>query len=97
MATLDDVCDYVITKASEARMPLNLLKLQKLVYYCQAWHLANEGHPLFDGKFQAWVHGPVSRRLYDRFRNSKNLYSMMDLGDRRAGFDGRELTEDERV
>ena len=97
MATLDDVCDYILTKADEAHLSLNLLKLQKLVYYCQAWRLANEGRPLFDGKFQAWVHGPVSRTLYDRFRNTKNLYSIVSIEDRRPAFNGSGLSEDERA
>jgi uncharacterized phage-associated protein len=41
------------------------LKLQKLVYYCQAWHLAWSGSPLFRQNFQAWANGPVCRELYD--------------------------------
>ncbi|WP_340375862.1 type II toxin-antitoxin system antitoxin SocA domain-containing protein [Streptomyces sp. SS7] len=35
------------------------MKLQKLVYYCQAWHLAWEGRALFPEAIQAWASGPV--------------------------------------
>jgi uncharacterized phage-associated protein len=57
------------------------LKLQKLLYYVQAWHLAFYQKPLFDGKFQAWIHGPVNREIYDRFKENKLLYSTVDCDD----------------
>lgn len=34
-------------------------KVQKLVYYCQAWSLAWDGVPLFAEEIQAWRDGPV--------------------------------------
>lgn len=48
---------------------INLFKLQKMVYYAQAWHLALHEEPLFDDEFEAWVHGPVSPALHRRFRH----------------------------
>lgn len=96
MATLNDVADFVIAKTSEAGVGLNLLKLQKLVYYCQAWSLAFGRGVLFDGKFQAWVHGPVSRELYDRFAATKYLYSDVFTTDMKADFDSTRLSEEER-
>jgi uncharacterized phage-associated protein len=83
----DDVCDYIIVKVGEAGASLNHLKLQKLMYYAQAWHLAFYGNPLFAGKFQAWIHGPVLRELYDRFSGTKTLYSEITEGDIRPDFD----------
>lgn len=47
------------------------LKLQKLVYYAQAWALALLGRPLFDEDFQAWAHGPVVPSLWRRFRDQR--------------------------
>ena len=35
------------------------LKLQKLLYYMQGFHLAALGEPLFREKIEAWEHGPV--------------------------------------
>lgn len=96
MATLNDVADFVIAKTSENGQGLNLLKLQKLVYYCQAWHLAFGEGTLFDGKFQAWVHGPVSRELYDRFSDTKYIYSDVTTADIRKEFKPTSLTPDER-
>ena len=45
------------------------LKLQKLVYYAQAWSLAARGKPLFEEDFQAWAHGPVVPSLFRAFRD----------------------------
>lgn len=47
------------------------LKLQKLVYYVEAWYLANFDRPLFDEAAEAWTHGPVYRSLYDKYKGSK--------------------------
>jgi|SRR5579859_5522715 len=65
---LNKVADYFIWRAHEVGEPISQLKLQKLVYYAQAWNLALKGTPLVKAEFQAWVHGPVNRQLYDRFK-----------------------------
>lgn len=80
--TLDDCADYIIVKTSDDGAPPSLLKLHKLVYYAQAWHLAMYGTRLFSpGRFEAWVHGPVSRELYKRFVGRKMLYSAVTRDD----------------
>jgi uncharacterized phage-associated protein len=89
-----DVTDYLVWKASAAGMNLNLLKVQKLAYYAEAWHLAIHGKPLTNSEFQAWIHGPVSRELYDRFKGSKSLYSSVDEHDLRPDFNPDGLSED---
>ena len=43
--------------------PMSHLKLQKLLYYCDAYSLAYFDNPLIEDDFEAWVHGPVCRRL----------------------------------
>ena len=45
------------------------LKLQKLVFYADAWFLANFDRPLIKEDFEAWAHGPVVRSLYAKYRN----------------------------
>ena len=60
MANILNVAQYVISKTGE----ITTLKLQKLVYYCQAWSLAWDGKPLFDEDFEAWANGPVNPRLF---------------------------------
>lgn len=44
------------------------MKLCKLAYYAQAWHLAWEGRPLFDERIEAWKHGPVPVATYSARR-----------------------------
>lgn len=97
MVTVHDVADYIVLKLKEAGAPLSALKLQKLLYYVQAWHLAFHGVPLFRGKFQAWVHGPVNRDLYDRFSGTKSLYSDIRLDDVREHFNPNDISADDRM
>ncbi len=85
-AKLLDVCDYIILQVTEAEESLNSLKLHKLLYYVQAWHLAFYGEPLFEGKFQAWIHGPVNKEIYRRF-NKRSLYDEIEQEDISEDFD----------
>lgn len=68
MATVFDVAQYILNQAGE----MTAMKLQKLVYYSQAWHLAWTDDVLFDERIEAWRDGPVVPALYDahagRFR-----------------------------
>lgn len=43
-------------------------KLQKLCYYAQAWCYAIKGYRLENTEYQAWLYGPISPALYERFR-----------------------------
>ena len=60
-ANVFDVAAYILEK-----MPREMTtwKLQKLVYYCQAWHLVWEDKPLFPERIEAWFAGPVVPELY---------------------------------
>jgi len=40
------------------------MKLQKLLFYAHAWHLAYGRGPLFENDFEAWPWGPVVRDVY---------------------------------
>jgi len=55
---------------------MTAMKLQKLVYYSQAWGLVWDEEPLFHETIRAWANGPVVRELYDvhkgQFRVSEN-------------------------
>lgn len=44
--------------------PMTAMKLQKLVYYCQAWSLVWDEHPLFSERIEAWANGPIVPELY---------------------------------
>ncbi|WP_421778790.1 Panacea domain-containing protein [Ferruginivarius sediminum] len=49
------------------------LKLQKLIFYAHAWHLAYELGPLFPDDIEAWPHGPVIRDVYVEFADNGRL------------------------
>jgi putative zinc finger/helix-turn-helix YgiT family protein len=53
----------------EAGDVITPLKLQKLVYYAQAWFTAYFGKPLVTENCQAWIHGPVFPELYNYFKD----------------------------
>jgi uncharacterized phage-associated protein len=46
------------------------VKLQKLVYFADAWSLGWTGRPLTLDRFEAWVNGPVERELWKTQRYS---------------------------
>lgn len=64
MASAHDVAKYILRE----RSPLSTVKLQKLVYYSQAWHLVWEDVPLFPERVEAWANGPVVPALYNEHR-----------------------------
>lgn len=51
-----------------AKETMTHLKLQKLCYYAQAWFFTLKKIRLMDTEFQAWIHGPVSPELYEKFK-----------------------------
>ncbi|PJJ59404.1 Panacea domain-containing protein [Hymenobacter chitinivorans] len=59
--------ELVIEHAKKNGIELTPLKLQKVLYYLQAWSLAFSGDDLFDDVPQAWVRGPVYPAVYTRF------------------------------
>lgn len=54
-----------------AGTPISNLKLQKLLYYVQGWHLGIHGKPIFHEHIEAWVHGPVVPVIFREFRDFK--------------------------
>lgn len=69
MAQAVEVARYVIRFFQEAGDPVSNLKLQKLLYYIQGWHLAIKKRPLFQSDFEAWVHGPVLPSIYGQYKH----------------------------
>lgn len=45
------------------------LKLLKLLYYVQGYHLAMFGTPIFGEKIEAWLHGPVVPEVWKWAKN----------------------------
>lgn len=75
-ATAHDVARYIV----ERKAPLSAMKLQKLLYYSQAWSLVLDDAPLFKEEIQAWAYGPVVPDIYAHHRNEFSV-SSWPLGD----------------
>jgi len=56
---------YILNKLGS----VNTFKLQKVIYFIESFHLAYFNKSLVDDKFEAWVNGPVSRKIYDYFKS----------------------------
>jgi uncharacterized phage-associated protein len=66
MATAHDVAAYILHKQGK----MTAMKLQKLVYYAQAWSLVWDDRPLFKNRIEAWAMGPVVPDLYKVHRGA---------------------------
>jgi uncharacterized phage-associated protein len=70
MLSCFDVADYFLALVDEEEGDsISNLKLQKLVYYAQGFHLAMYDKPLFAEKIEAWDHGPVVPELYQKYKS----------------------------
>lgn len=87
MADVFDVADWFLSKE-----PMTHKKVQKLTYYYKAWGWALYNQDMIPGyEFQAWVHGPVSPELFQKYKG--NFW--MDLPqtpDNSHVFNARELS-----
>lgn len=59
---------FLLRVDRDAGEAMTHLKLQKLIYYAQAWHLANFDKPLVAEEFQAWSHGPACPEVWHKYK-----------------------------
>jgi len=70
MATAIDVAKFFLSRVDRDNGDvITHLKLQKLVYYSQAWSLVLRGQELFEDTIEAWKNGPVSPSVFDEYKN----------------------------
>lgn len=61
---------FILLHCIKNQISVNHFKLQKLLYYSQAWHLVYfDKEDLFDELPQAWVNGPVYRSVYEDWKH----------------------------
>ena len=60
-------------------LEINHLKLQKLIYYIDAWHYVFLDKPLIRNDFEAWMHGPVVREVWDHYKNESILNGTVSI------------------
>lgn len=54
--------------AEQANRKLTHKKLQKLLYYAQAWSLVFTDTPMYEDTIEAWIHGPVIPKVYHHYK-----------------------------
>lgn len=64
--------EFIELAKADGRGDLSPMKLQKLVYFAHAWHLAFHEDPLIREEIQAWRFGPVVPEVYHEFKNYGN-------------------------
>ncbi|HEV1995883.1 MAG TPA: type II toxin-antitoxin system antitoxin SocA domain-containing protein [Candidatus Acidoferrum sp.] len=62
------VANYFLDLASRDGVPIDPLKLQKLIYLAHGWSLVLLKKPLIKEPFEAWNYGPVVPSLYKAFQ-----------------------------
>lgn len=69
MPSAHDIAKYLISLVDEdAGDSISNLKVQKLLYYAQGFHLAMFGAPLFPEAIKAWIHGPVVPQVWHEYK-----------------------------
>ncbi|KAJ56145.1 hypothetical protein ACMU_10345 [Actibacterium mucosum KCTC 23349] len=66
------IANIVLDEAESQGHPLSNLALQKVMFFCHAWHLVDTGKPLIKHEFEAWQHGPVLQFIYRQFKESES-------------------------
>jgi len=90
MAKAHDVAAYIISRLRT----VDAMKLQKLLYYSQAWSLVWDGRPLFSSKIEAWANGPVVRDVFKTYQGQYKV-SVAKAGDKLALKPAEKETVDE--
>jgi uncharacterized phage-associated protein len=69
-ASAMSVAEYILCIANKE--PMTAIRLHHLLYYCQGWHLAWFGRPLFHEKIEARIEGPFVTGLSEHDLNGMN-------------------------
>ena len=82
---IDSVIKYLLKELGE----VTPLALQKLLYYSQGFYKTFYDEFLFDNDCEAWVHGPVYKEIYFKYRD----YGYNPIEDKGIEFENIKLTE----
>lgn len=89
-ATIFDLAAAILARTGE----IPTMKLQKLAYYCQAWHLVWEDRLLAAADFYAWGSGPVNPELH---ASHPGIFMISEVPGNPAVFDEDEAESIARV
>jgi putative zinc finger/helix-turn-helix YgiT family protein len=85
---IESASNYIIKNSVE----ITPLALQKLLYFTQAFHKVFTGNFIFDEDCEAWVHGPVYREIYFKYKD----HGYNPIEDSMRQFECFDLTQNER-
>jgi len=66
------IANFLLDEAQAQGLEITNLALNKILYFCHAWYLAQYKLPLLSTTFEAWDHGPVIPSVYHQFKRHKN-------------------------
>lgn len=72
---IEMIAEYIIAIGKE----ITPLALQKILYYAQGFYKAFFGKFLFEDDCQAWVHGPVYVKIYEKYKDFKSANIVIDI------------------
>lgn len=81
------IAEYIIMKSKE----ITPLALQKILYYAQGFYKTFFGEFLFNDDCEAWVHGPVYTRIYDKYKSFKSTNIPVNID-----YDFSDIIDDEK-
>ena len=68
-STAAEIAATILNECKERNIEVSNLKLQKLLYYSEAWSLALTNGSLFPEAIEAWVHGPVVNSVFHLYKD----------------------------
>jgi uncharacterized phage-associated protein len=71
--------EWMLARAIRDGEPLTNLKLQKLIYIANGWHLSYFDEVLFDEQIEAWTYGPVVPSIYHLYKQYGS-FGINDVG-----------------
>lgn len=64
-----NIAKYVIYKSNEKGQKITQLKLQKILYFIEAYFMATyDRKELYKEDFYAWLYGPMIKEVYNKYK-----------------------------
>lgn len=63
-----DIAAYIVVRTEEVDSNVSTIKMQSLLYFCQAYFLMKKGEPCFNDDIIATNNGPMIDRVWNEFK-----------------------------
>jgi len=88
ISKLESAVKYLLMQTAD----ITPLALQKLLYFAQGFQKAFTDAFMFEEDCEAWVHGPVYRNVYEKYRS----HGFNPIEEKELSFENINLSEDEK-